>query len=225
MFRIADQGFILENKDSLQKRMSIFIVTVAIWWLSDHYLRPLLGSSIQSLRDVFGNGSFVQNVFSQSLPVDIVCLVLFIIFRRANLIPRPQLSGKFNIVLREGLVWGILICIPTIPLALHLGYKLGFNPNWQSILGNIISNSYEEFTYRVVLLSISAYAFRSIWLGIIITAILFAVIHTQYPISLQIVVGLAAIFFSLAYVRSKSIFAALFAHQVSDMILDSILVE
>lgn len=225
IFRAINHRYISENSDKLPKRMTIFFFTVIIWWLSNRYLRPLLGANIQNIRNVFGNGPFVQNVFSQSLPVDLVCLTLFAIFWKAKIIPAPQINVKLIRISKEGTIWGLLICVPTIPLALHLGYHLGFKPNWQSILGNIISNSYEEFTYRVFLFSIAAYAFRNIWLGIFISAILFAAVHTQYPISMQIIVGLAGFCFSLAYVRTGTILSGLFAHQLSDMILDSILVQ
>lgn len=194
-----------------------------MWWLSEHFLRPFCGDTIQHARDYFGNGLFIENVFSQSLPTDILCFLMLIVFCKAKIIPWPKLRAPFSKVAKEGALWGLLICIPTIPLGLYLGFKLGFAPNWQSILGNIISNSYEELTYRVFLFSVAAYTFRNIGAGVVISAVLFASIHTQYPISMQIIVGLAAIFFSVAYIRSSSILSALCAHQLSDMILDSIL--
>lgn len=220
-----DIQFILPTNDSVYKRGGIFTLTIAIWWLSEHFLRPLCGGIIQDLRDSFGNGPFVQNVISQSLPVDIMCLILFIVFFRAKIIPLPRIIEKLGVIFREGVFWGLLICVPTIVLALNMGFHLGFAPNWQSILGNIISNSYEEFTYRVFLFSIAAYTFRRVWIGILISALLFASIHTQYPLSMQIIVALAAIFFSLAYIRSNSILSALLAHELSDAILDTILLR
>lgn len=215
--------FFLESKDGRAKRAILFLVAIAIWWMSEQFLRPVLGDSIQEIRNYFGNGVFVRHVLSQSLPVDIVCFLMLVTFCAAGVIPKPQFGGSLSKVVKEGSVWGILICMPAIPLALYLGFKLGFAPNWQSILGNIVSNSYEELTYRVFLFSIAAYAFRNIWVGILVSAVLFAWIHNQYPVSMQIVVGLASMFFSFAYIRSRNVLAALWAHQLSDMILDSIL--
>lgn len=220
-----DAQFILPTGDSVYKRGVIFAVTIAIWWLSEHFLRPYCGDAIQGLRDRFGNGPLVQNLISQSLPVDLTCLVLFVVFFRAKIIPMPKIVGNLGVIFREGLFWGLLIRVPTIILALNMGFHLGFVPNWQSILGNIISNSYEEFTYRIFLFSIAAYTFRRVWIGILISALLFASIHTQYPLAMQIIVALAAIFFSLAYVRTNSILAALLAHELSDAILDTILLR
>jgi membrane protease YdiL (CAAX protease family) len=221
--RPAKSTFILENEDSFLKRIALLSFSIAIWWGSEHYLRPLCGSAIQGLRNVFGNGPFIQNVFSQSLPVDIVCFLMLLGFCALKILPWPQVRGSISKVAKEGTLWGLLICIPTIPLALYLGFKLGFAPNWQNILGNVISNTYEELTYRVFLFSIAAYAFRSVWVGIFIASILFASIHNQYPFSMQLIVALASVFFSGAYLRSRSVLGALWAHELSDMILDSVL--
>lgn len=225
IFCSNDQKFALDNEDSFLKRMAIFFVAIFSWWLSQYYLRPICGSTIQQVRNHFGNGPFIQNVFSQSLPVDVVCFIMLIIFCRAKIIPKPQIRGNFSKISKIGSFWGLLICVPAIALALHLGFHLGFAPNWQNILGNIISNSYEELTYRVFLFSVATYAFRNVWAGILISAFLFATIHNQYPISMQIVVGLAAVFFSLAYIRSGTILGSLWAHELSDMILDTILLR
>lgn len=225
MILINTATFILPTNDRPLKRMAVFSLTIAIWWASEQFLRPFCGNSIQELKNFFGNGPFVQNVLSQSLPVDLTCLILFFIFYKIKIVPAPQLNSKAKLIFREGFLWGLLICIPTVPLALNLGYHIGFAPNWQSILGNIISNSYEEFTYRVFLFSVAAYAFRHIWIGVLISSFLFAVIHSQYPTSMQIIVGLASVFFSLAYIRSNSLWSAILAHELSDAILDSILIR
>jgi membrane protease YdiL (CAAX protease family) len=223
LFGPYDQKPFLQNRDSFIKRITLFSLAIGTWWSSEHYLRPLCGGPIQQARNYFGNGPFIQNIFSQSLPTDIVCFAMLTGLCVANVLPAPKIRATFSTTAREGSFWGLLICIPTIFLAVHLGFHVGFEPNWQNILGNVISNSYEELTYRVFLFSIAAYTFKNIWIGVLIAAILFASIHTQYPISMQVIVGLASVFFSLAYIRSKTVFATLWAHQLSDMILDSIL--
>ena len=158
----SDQDLLLNNNDSLIKRLTLFSFVILVCWASGEYLMPLFMDKTQGLKSLIGNGPIIQ---------------------------------------------------------------IGFNFNLQSILGNIVSNSYEEFTFRVFLLSISAYAFRNVWSGIFITSILFALMHAQYPLPMQILVGMVSLFFTLAYVRSKSFFAALLAHQLADMILDTILVR
>lgn len=82
----------------------------------------------------------------------------------------------------------------------------------------------EGSIYRIFLFSIAVYAFKNIFAGVLITAILFASVHSQYPTSMQLIVGLASVFFSIAYIRPGTLLAALWAHQLSDMILDSILI-
>ncbi|MDP7322235.1 MAG: CPBP family intramembrane metalloprotease [Bacteriovoracaceae bacterium] len=217
------KNFIINKKESLSKRVALFLLIVGVWLLSEYFLRPFLGSIIQEIRNFFGGGTFVQHIFSKSLPVDLICLVMLIGLYKLYIIPRPTLYNNLVKSLKEGLIWGLLICVPTIPLALSLDFKLDFDINWPSILGNVISNSYEEITYRVFLFSIAAYTFRNIWISVLFVALLFALGHTQYPISMQIIVGIASVCFSMAYIRANSVFAAILAHQVSDMILDSIL--
>lgn len=225
IFQINESPYLLKNSDSLFKRMAVLGLTIIVWWLSERYLRPFCGEALLNLKKTAGDGPFIQHLISQSLPVDLTCLVLFFIFYKLKMIPAPRFAGRTSVIFREGLLWGLLICLPTIPLALQFGYHLGFAPNWGSIVGNIFSNFYEEFTYRFFLFSVAAYAFRNIWAGLLTSALLFAIVHSQYPLSMQLIVGLAGIFFSMAYLRSGSILSALLAHQLSDMILDSILVR
>lgn len=222
---VPKRSYFEGNADPLTKRVLVFSLSIATWWLTEKFLRPLSGDFIQSLRSLFGNSAFIGHLFSQSLPVDIVCFFLLCLFCYLKILPPPQFKLNLNRIFKEGSFWALVISAITIPLALYLGFHLGFSPNWQSILGNIISNTYEEITYRVFLFSVSAYVFKNTWAGIITSATLFAVIHTQYPLLLQVDVGLAAIFFSLAYLRTNSLFTALWAHQLSDMILDSILLH
>lgn len=203
--------------------MAILSLTIAAWWLGNQYLRPWLNGPLRQARESLGDGPFLRHLFSASLPVDLLCFALFLLFYRAKLIPAPQFRANARVIFKEGSVWGLLICLPAVPLAIQLGYRLGFHPDWQSMAGNVLSNTYEEFTYRFFLFSVAAYAFRNAWAGMLISSFLFAVVHGQYPLSMLLVVGLAGIFFSLAYLRSGSILAAIWAHQVSDMILDSIL--
>ena len=221
----SDQDLLLNNNDSLIKRLTLFSFVILVCWASGEYLMPLFMDKTQGLKSLIGNGPIIQNVLAQILPLTIVCSALYFLFRKANIIPKALFKGNFNTILKEGVLWAFITCVVTIALALQVGYKIGFNFNLQSILGNIVSNSYEEFTFRVFLLSISAYAFRNVWSGIFITSILFALMHAQYPLPMQILVGMVSLFFTLAYVRSKSFFAALLAHQLADMILDTILVR
>tara|TARA_Y100001958_G_C21246837_1_gene577625 strand:- start:6005 stop:6667 length:663 start_codon:yes stop_codon:yes gene_type:complete len=213
------------NTDPLAKRVLVFSLSLATWWLTEKFVRPSSGAFIQSLRSIFGGSAFIGHLFSQSLPVDLVCFFLLCLLCYLKILPPPQFNLNLNKIFKEGSLWALGISAITIPLALYLGFHLGFSINWQSILGNIISNTYEEMTYRVFLFSVSAYVFKNTGAGIIMSAILFAAVHTQYPLLLQIDVGLAAIFFSLAYLRTNSLFTALWAHQLSDMILDSILLH
>lgn len=106
-----------------------------------------------------------------------------------------------------------------------MGYHIGFAPDIQKTFGNLISNSYEELIYRVFLLLIITYAFKRISIGVLLSAFFFALVHNQYPLIGQVTVGLAGICFSLAYIRTNNICAALIAHQTSDIVLDTILLS
>ena len=107
-----------------------------------------------------------------------------------------------------------------------MGYKWGFNFQPQKILGNIVSNSYEEFVYRFFFFWISCYLFKNKkWIPIILVNIAFGLVHDQYPIIIQATVAIAGVCFSLAYLRAKSLLAAILAHQIADMILDTILIQ
>ena len=219
--------FILENDDTFLKRSTILAFSILCWWASEYLLRPMLGSFILNAQSIWGKDYSMlgSHIFSQGLSVLAVSLILLVFFIKIKKIPRPQFYMDLKLITKEGFLWGVISCLPVIPLALGMGFRIGFLLDSQKIIGNIFSNSYEEIIYRAFLFLIVTYTFKRVSIGILFSAILFGIVHNQYPISLQITVGFAGICFSLAYIRSNSILAALLAHQLADMILDSILIQ
>lgn len=94
-------------------------------------------------------------------------------------------------------------------------------PNGWSVLGNLFSNFYEEFIYRGLWLSALAFAFRSRWAGAVGSSIIFGLSHSQYPLMMQAMIAVCSLLFCVARYRG-SLWAPYIAHQLSDMILDSL---
>lgn len=107
--------------------------------------------------------------------------------------------------------------------AAAVGIPFQFNPLPWLMVGNVFSNMYEEIIYRGLMIHVGLAGLQNRHLALLVTAVVFAAVHTQYPWSLRLVMLPAAWLFGFAYVRSGSLLAPWIAHQVVDMIGDTIL--
>jgi membrane protease YdiL (CAAX protease family) len=95
-------------------------------------------------------------------------------------------------------------------------------PDAWKIAGNVFSNFFEEFVFRGFILT----ALRSVagfWPAAIVSSALWAVLHTQYPFVLQAGIFVVGIGFCWLAQRARSLLAPYFAHEVLDLIGDSLI--
>jgi membrane protease YdiL (CAAX protease family) len=104
------------------------------------------------------------------------------------------------------------------------GLALGFTPpdGW-SVAGNLVSNFYEELVFRGFFLVALRFAFRSDAAAWVLSAAAHAFGHTQYPIEEQLMMGTFMIGWAWLVSRSRSIWTTWIAHEVVDLIGDSII--
>jgi membrane protease YdiL (CAAX protease family) len=95
--------------------------------------------------------------------------------------------------------------------------------NFWKMGGNVFSNFYEEFCYRVLLFGAGLYCFRSFWPAALISGLAFGLTHTQYPFVFRLFTAGVGYVAALAYFKSRSVLAPWLAHQLSDMLLDTFL--
>lgn len=218
-------SFITTTDDSFLKRFLIFSIGVSAWALAQYKLRIVFEPQFNYLQSFFSTDYkiFASHIFSHALPVFICCMIsLYILLKKGVCNPLSiGLLRKNSWV--EGAIWGIVSSVVIIAMAKYMGIDFGFEPKYQKAFGDIVSNSSEELVYRVFIFSLSAYTFRGRAAGVLLTAILFGVVHNQYPPLFQFGVGIGSICFSLSYLRTYNIAAPILAHQFADMILDTII--
>lgn len=207
------------------KSTGLLILCFSFWWVMEFRLHPAVQGSIDKVR-VFALPSCP--VFSSHLlhmlPM-VVFLMLFLLFLvKVDWLKKPYLFESWSGVLKEGFVWGLAACLFVVPVALGLGYKLGFEFHLEKAVGDVFSNTYEELVYRLFLFWVVKEYTNSKALGVLVSAFIFAYTHKQYPLQLQAVVFTAGLCFSMSYIRTRNITAPIFAHMVADLVLDTILV-
>jgi membrane protease YdiL (CAAX protease family) len=103
------------------------------------------------------------------------------------------------------------------------GPALAWHPmtGW-SFLGNLFSNFYEEWIFRGFLLVVAIRVTSNRAGGAILTSILFAAVHTQYPPALRILICLSTLAACWVLLKLRSLWPAWIGHQVVDVLGDSV---
>lgn len=98
------------------------------------------------------------------------------------------------------------------------------HPNWSVLFANFLSNFYEEFIYRGVILGLLLWALtgRYRWLAALLSALLFTQGHLHYPPILVAAVLVAGLTWSWLTIRYKSLWPAWVSHMVADAIIDNL---
>ncbi len=213
------------EKPGLLLRAFVLVVSLAgayaaLYWLQPvvvHHVRPLLKT------DHKGLSLLLNHVFFYSLPFGLVCFLLRQLLVEMDILTPLRLKANFVKSLNEGVAGGLMVIglFVLLWVAMGKGFKLHMDP--YSAAGNMFSNFYEELAYRGLVFSGLLFSLRWRWLAVVLSGLVFACTHSSYPLFLQAGVGVAGVVFSLVYLRTGSILAPWIAHELSDVILDSIL--
>lgn len=160
-----------------------------------------------------------------------VCLVVWWALARRGLVVRPVESFGFRHKEKAILGWGFLSGLAVFALSLGAAVVvipedklvLGLFFSGWVIVGNLFSNLYEEIIYRGLLLVAVGRALDSRILAVVLTSVLFGAVHTQYPLSGRIVVGVMGAVAGLAYLKTGSLWAAWLNHMTVDVLMDTFL--
>jgi Type II CAAX prenyl endopeptidase Rce1-like len=137
---------------------------------------------------------------------------------------------------RKVIVWGIglgvvvfLVCLVAL-LVLHAagampaGHPpLAWHPmtGW-SFLGNLFSNFYEEWIFRGFLFVVAIQVTSSRVAAAVLTTALFAGVHTQYSWALRAIIFFTTLASCWVLLKLRSLWPAWIAHQVVDVLGDSV---
>jgi membrane protease YdiL (CAAX protease family) len=169
-------------------------------------------------------GAFLPHFLIYTAPLALWCGLLWFGLAVAGLIDPPRLRNVRR-ALVAGTIGGVVSLVGLFLfawLAMPAGSVHWIPPQPWKIAGNVFSNFYEEFIYRGFLLA----AFTRVtgfWPAAVISSVMWGALHTQYPLSLQLLVVAFGIYWSWLAMRSRSLWAPYTTHMISDLIADCLI--
>lgn len=170
-----------------------------------------------------GIWKFIPHVLLYSTLAAASAAVAWGIAARSHWIAPPAFGWTFGII-----PWSILAAIIGLAFALGSIVAMGqasaihyIPPDYWSIGGNLFSNFYEEFIFRGFVLAALTAVF-GFWPAAIISSAMWAAMHAQYPLPLQVAIFGAGVVFAWIKRTTKSLWAPWVAHMLLDIIGDSL---
>jgi membrane protease YdiL (CAAX protease family) len=124
--------------------------------------------------------------------------------------------------------------------AIEIGLKFPHGDDWWEHAGNLFSNLYEEIIYRgliiVAIISLLKKKTSSnavwenllwwhAWLGIVISGIVFGLVHTQYPLPHQLVLAIQGGASAWIFLKTKSIWTCWIQHVLIDVLMATLVMN
>lgn len=169
-------------------------------------------------------GKFLPHLLLYSTLPAAVCAVLWLILSSAKLLPPIPLT-RGNHAIAYGVLGALVAMAATVALILvtpEIGTLrwVGIDP-W-GVAGNVFSNFYEEFIFRGFMLA-GLTVVIGFWPAAVIASGLWGAQHTQYPLSLQVLIGSVGILWSWIRVRARTLWAPYLSHEIMDTVLDAMI--
>ena len=212
----------LDLKSQAIVLLALLIVYASNWWPTT----PVRVGALKALHLTTYErwGIFLPHLLLYSTIMAALSAVSWIALASAGRLPRPPL-GNLRQSVMPGVIGGLLALICAVLTALAFfppDTVRWIDPNPWEIAGNIFSNFYEEFVWRGFLL----FGLRELvgfWPAAVITSASWAVVHTQYPLAGQVLVFAIGIGFAWLVRVSRSLWAPYIAHEVLDILGDSLI--
>lgn len=168
-------------------------------------------------------GKFLPHALLYSTLPAAICAVLWLILSKARLLT-PIALGRGRSLVGYGVLGAFAAIAATIALITTTGMGtlrwIGIDP-W-GVAGNAFSNFYEEFIFRGFILA-GLTAVVGFWPAAIVASGLWAAQHTQFPLSLQFLIGATGVFWCWIRVRARTIWASYLSHEIMDTVLDALI--
>jgi len=222
-------------------RLALLCAALAAWWLGFYHLTPWFQRVIGFDRVVDKDTqTILGHWFTWQLPGVIVCVAVWLAGARLGLMPSFLASfragGSVRRVLVVGLAASAVLLALTVGLGAAVGGKFGFHPYVPKMIGDLVSNMYEEIVHRGLMFCafyglaagatfpLSGKLDRAgLVVGTVGSCVVFAAGHGQYPIAFRVVGGVIAIVFAWPWAQARSLWASWIPHTLGDLIGDSIL--
>ena len=207
---------------------TLILFAVAFAYASNFWPgRLVLGAGLNAL----GNpkyagfaGVFLPHLLLYSTLMAAVAAVLWWALVRAKLLAGPAF-GNFRQAAALGVAAGLAalaVTLIVVRLALPAGAIHWLAPVPWKIAGNVFSNFYEEFVFRGFVLVALRRVF-GFWPAAVLSSAMWAAMHVQFPLALQISIFAIGIGFCWIARRAGSLWAPYIAHEVLDLLADSLI--
>ena len=166
-------------------------------------------------------GAFLPHLLLYSTLAALVSALLWWALSRNRLMPPPQL-GNVRASLPIGIAMGLLSLVLLLALAwatMPPGTIHWIDPQPWKIAGNIFSNFFEEFIFRGFIL-VALMAMFGFWPAAVVSSVMWAAMHTQYPLELQAFIAVSGVLWAWAGRRARSLWAPYTAHMTLDLLGD-----
>jgi membrane protease YdiL (CAAX protease family) len=169
-------------------------------------------------------GIFLPHLLLYSTLMALVSGLLWWALVRAGMLPPPRFGDpKRSLILgAAGGLLALAVSLLAVWTVLPAGTIRWIDPNGWKIAGNLFSNFFEEFIFRGFIL-VGLRAVAGFWPAAIISAALWALLHTQFPALLQGAIFLVGIGFAWLARSAHSLWAPYVAHEVLDILGDSLI--
>jgi membrane protease YdiL (CAAX protease family) len=214
------------NATIADKAMILLAVVIAYgsgFWPGRLVLRGGL-NSLGNPEYVGFRGIFLPHLLLYTTLMAAVSAVLWWALVLAKILPPPKF-GNIRASAALGLVGGIAglaLTLLVVLVALRAGTIHWIAPDPWKIAGNIFSNFYEEFVFRgFVLVALRRVA--GFWPAALVSSAMWAFTHVQYPMVIQLTILAVGVAFCWIMQRARSLWAPYFAHEVLNVIGDSLI--
>jgi membrane protease YdiL (CAAX protease family) len=169
-------------------------------------------------------GALLPHLLLYSTLPALVCGLLWWVLSR-NRLMMPVPLGNVRASLPIGIAAGLVSLFLLLVLAwatMPAGSIHWIDPQPWKIAGNIFSNFFEEFIFRGFIL-IALMAVIGFWPAAIVSSVMWAAMHTQYPLEFQAFIAFSGILWAWAGRRARSLWAPYTAHMTLDVIADCLI--
>ena len=168
-----------------------------------------------------------EHVLIQSTVQAAACALVWVIAARLDALPpiRESLHVREP---RKIVLWALIGSAVIIALVCGVVAAMGqpfapHSPDGWSVAGNVVSNFYEDFIFSGFVFVVLRRVTGNSWLAVVGVALLFAAVHTQYPLELRASIFVSGLIMGVARVRTDTIWTVWLVHMISDIVLDALL--
>jgi len=205
------------------------VVALAVYYVGSRVVTPAIATAVEpSFPADPGPHLFLQHLLTFSLPTAAICIASWLVLARLGCMPSPRGWLGFGPAparsLRLGAIVGLVLTALVLVIGVALGEHVRFHPDGWKIAGNVFSNYYEELAYRGLIMIAAWAATRSRVAAVVISSAVFGWSHAHgsHAVPMAIAAGVGGAVFAFVAWRGRGLGGAWTAHQVSDMILDSL---